>query len=108
MKAVIAKEGRDIHLNMFKPDCVQKCVKQQFGNLGSKTSTDILTYTEPTVNGLITLIWNVFYKTYRFLEVPFAVNIVETETDSSLVEPNFPHHVVEEMHDGYPPIGVVL
>lgn len=45
---------------------------------------------------------------YRFFEISLTSDIIERQTNPSLMEPDLPHDIVKELHDGDPAIGVHL
>lgn len=45
---------------------------------------------------------------YRFLEISLTCHIIQRQADSCLMEPDLPHDIVKELHDGDPTIRVHL
>lgn len=45
---------------------------------------------------------------YRFFEISLTSDIIERQTNPSLMEPDLPHDIVKELHDGDPAVGVHL
>lgn len=45
---------------------------------------------------------------YRFFEISLTSDIIERQTNPCLMEPDLPHDIVKELHDGDPAVGVHL
>ena len=45
---------------------------------------------------------------YGLLQIALARDVIQRQSDASLIQPNLPHHIVEKLHDRYPAVRICL